>query len=83
MVAHLFSSWEIMPQAIMVCTGDVHVGRTVCRTKLLRKLDQTKRTSSFLPSARAYLSKEFMEGQRPRESPLSIRATADWLVPIR
>ncbi len=22
---HLFSSWEIMPQAVMVCTGDVHV----------------------------------------------------------
>lgn len=22
---HLFSSWEIMPQAVMVCIGDVHV----------------------------------------------------------
>ena len=25
MTTHLYSSWEIMPQAIMVCTGDVRI----------------------------------------------------------
>ncbi len=25
MTSHLFSSWEIMPQIIMVSTGDIHV----------------------------------------------------------
>ena len=25
MTTHLFSSWEIMPQTIMVSTGDIHV----------------------------------------------------------
>ncbi len=25
MLTHLSSTWEIMPQAVTVCTGDVHI----------------------------------------------------------
>ena len=44
---------------------------------------QTNRISSFLPSASAYRCNADIDGQRPLESPVSSRATADWLVPIR
>lgn len=44
---------------------------------------QTNRISSFLPRASAYRCSTGTDGQRPLESPVSSRATADWLVPIR
>ncbi len=29
MSEHLYSSWEIMPQAVTICTGDVNIDGTV------------------------------------------------------
>ena len=39
---HLFSSWEIMPQAVTVCTGDVHIDGSVIAVILLVWLNRTK-----------------------------------------
>lgn len=35
MYSHLFSSWEIMPQAITVCMGDVHIDGTIVAVLVL------------------------------------------------
>lgn len=46
-------------------------------------MNQTNRISSFFPSASAYLCSDCIEGHLPLQSPLSRRATADWLVLMR
>lgn len=40
---HLFSSWEIMPQAVMVCTGDVHIDGTIIAVLVFAWLIRTMR----------------------------------------
>lgn len=42
MATHLLSSWEIMPQAITVCTGDVHIDGTIVAVLVLAWLIRTK-----------------------------------------
>ena len=52
MATHLLSSWEIMPQAITVCTGDVHIDGTIVAVLVLAWLIRTKSLggcSGFVP----------------------------------
>ena len=42
MATHLPSSWEIMPQAITVCTGDVHIDGTIVAVLVLAWLIRMK-----------------------------------------
>ena len=42
MLTHLSSTWEIMPQAVTVCTGDVHIDGSVIAVILLVWLIRTK-----------------------------------------
>lgn len=43
MVTHLFSSWEIMPQALMVCTGDVYIDGSCVAILVIAWLVRTMR----------------------------------------
>ena len=52
MATHLLSSWEIMPQAITVCTGDVHIDGTIVAGLVLAWVIRTKSLggcSGFVP----------------------------------
>ena len=42
MATHLLSSWEIMPQSVSICTGDVHIDGSVIAVILLVWLIRTK-----------------------------------------
>ena len=42
MLTHLSSTWEIMPQAVTVSTGDVHIDGSVIAVFLLVWLIRTK-----------------------------------------
>ena len=42
MLPHLSSTWEIMPQTVTVCTGDVHIDGTIVAVLVLAWLIRTK-----------------------------------------